>query len=76
MILRIHTGDNQVMRQISIWMEDYGLNLVTEKTEIVLLTNYHIPMNIEVQVRSGTIHKMCIRDSYYMNEGEFRRKIS
>lgn len=37
-------------------MQDNGLNLATEKTEIVLLTKCQIPTNIEVEVTSETIY--------------------
>ena len=36
-------------------MEDHILNLATEKTEIVLLTNRWIPTNLEVHVGSETV---------------------
>lgn len=41
---------NQVMRRVHKWMEDHGLSLAMEKTEIVLLTRRQIPTMIELQV--------------------------
>ena len=34
---------NQFMRRVRIWMEEHGLSLATEKTEMVLLTRRRIP---------------------------------
>ncbi|GHJ61430.1 hypothetical protein NOK12_39480 [Nocardioides sp. OK12] len=33
---------NQVMRRVSSWMEDHGLSLAAQKTEIVLITRKRI----------------------------------
>lgn len=46
---------HQVMRRVYSWMEDHGLMLATEKTEIVLLTRRRIPTILEIQVGSETI---------------------
>lgn len=41
---------NQVMRNVSGWMSDHGLQLATAKTEIVLLTRKRIPTIINMMV--------------------------
>ena len=44
---------NLVMRQISIWMGEHGLQLAIPKTEIVLLTRRRVSTNIDVIVVNG-----------------------
>ena len=46
---------NQVTRRVSTWMDDHGLNLAMEKTELVLITKKHIPTQIPMQVGSTMI---------------------
>ena len=46
---------NQTMRLISRWMEDHGLSLATEKTEIVMMTGRRIPTLIDFRVDAETI---------------------
>lgn len=41
---------NQVMRRTQSWLEAHGLKLATEKTELLLLTRRHIPLEVEFQV--------------------------
>lgn len=41
---------NQAMRRVAAWMEDHGLQLATEKTEIAFLTERRIPLQITMRV--------------------------
>ena len=41
---------NQVMRHVIRWMETHGLDLATQKTELVLITGKQIPKLITMQV--------------------------
>ncbi|KAJ8975986.1 hypothetical protein NQ317_016232 [Molorchus minor] len=43
-------GLNQVMRRAGAWLEDHGLSLAREKTELLLLTKQRIPAAIPFQV--------------------------
>lgn len=46
---------NQVMRRVTRWMEDHGLELAMEKTELVLITRKQIPTVVPMQVGSKEI---------------------
>lgn len=46
---------NQIMRRVSRWLHDHGLNLATEKTELVLLTRRQIPTDFLFQVETEQI---------------------
>lgn len=46
---------NQVMLRTKEWLDSHGLKLATEKTELVLITGKHIPLNVEMRVLSDTI---------------------
>jgi hypothetical protein len=55
------TGDiqrklNQVMRRIGSWLNNHGLSLATEKTELVLLTRRQICTEVPFQVETKQIH--------------------
>lgn len=43
------------MRLVNRWMNNHGLSLATEKTELVLVTRKLIPTTIPMQVDSETI---------------------
>ncbi|XP_037931146.1 uncharacterized protein LOC119665959 [Teleopsis dalmanni] len=45
----------QVMIPTMAWMDDRGLKLATEKTELILLTKRQIPLEIEMQVWDSAI---------------------
>ena len=45
----------QVMVRTSAWLREHGLQLATHKTEIVLLTRWHIPREIDIRIQDGTI---------------------
>lgn len=40
---------NQTMMRTLSWLEDHGLRLAAEKTEVILLTRRHMPLEIEMQ---------------------------
>ena len=44
-----------IMRRVSIWMENHGLDLAMEKTELVVVTRKHIPTIIPMQVGTEEI---------------------
>jgi hypothetical protein len=46
---------NQLMRLVSGWMEEHGLSLATEKTEIVMMTGRRIPTLTDFLVSADTI---------------------
>lgn len=46
---------NQVMIRTMSWMESRGLKLATEKTELILLTRRHIPLEIDMRVCDSVI---------------------
>lgn len=46
---------NQVMRRVFSWLEEHGLSLAAEKTEIVLLTRRRIPTEVQMMVGPETI---------------------
>ncbi|XP_037929314.1 uncharacterized protein LOC119663784, partial [Teleopsis dalmanni] len=46
---------NQVMLRTMEWMDDRGLKLATEKTELIILTKQQIPLEIEMRVWNSTI---------------------
>ena len=46
---------NQVMMRTQSWLEDRGLQLATEKTELILLTRQHIPLELDVRVCDTTL---------------------
>ena len=46
---------NQVMIRCNQWLDTHGLKLATEKTELVLITQKRIPLNVDMQVLSQTI---------------------
>ncbi|KAM8707458.1 hypothetical protein ACLKA7_011527 [Drosophila subpalustris] len=41
---------NVVMVQVQAWLRDHGLKLAAEKTELLLLTRSHIPLEVPLQV--------------------------
>ncbi|XP_046417448.1 uncharacterized protein LOC124178256 [Neodiprion fabricii] len=46
---------NQTMRRVRRWMTDHGLQLATEKTELVLLTRRRIPKTLRMTVGTDEI---------------------
>lgn len=46
---------NQVMLRTQAWLDSHGLKLATEKTELLLLTRKHVPLEVEMQVCENTI---------------------
>ena len=46
---------HQVMLRTRSWLEDHNLTLAAEKTEIILLTKRHIPLEVEMQVFEESI---------------------
>ena len=45
----------QVMLRTRSWLEDHGLSLATEKTELILLTKKHISLETEMRVLDTTL---------------------
>ncbi|XP_049308710.1 uncharacterized protein LOC125777657 [Bactrocera dorsalis] len=45
----------QVMIRTQTWLDSHGLSLAAEKTELILLTRKHIPLEVNMQVHSETI---------------------
>lgn len=45
----------QVMLRTQAWLDSHGLSLAAEKTELILLTRKHIPLEVNMQVHSETI---------------------
>lgn len=50
---------NQVMRRIGEWMENHGLELALQKTQIVILTRKRIPTVIPMRVSLEEIWTQC-----------------
>lgn len=46
---------NQVMIRTQTWLDSHGLTLAAEKTELILLTRKHIPLEVDMLVNSETI---------------------
>lgn len=46
---------NQVMLRTQAWLDSHGLKLATEKTELLLLTKKHIPLEVEMRICVNTI---------------------
>lgn len=46
---------NQTMMRVLSWLENHGLRLAAEKTEVILLTKQHIPLEIEFQTTEITL---------------------
>lgn len=46
---------NQIMRRVITWMDERGLALATEKTEILMLTRRRIPLEIQFRVADATV---------------------
>lgn len=46
---------NQVMIRTQIWLEDHGLELARNKTEVILMTMAHIPLEISMQIGDVTL---------------------
>lgn len=46
---------NQVMIRCKQWLDVHGLKLATEKTELVIITEKRIPLNVDMQVLTQTI---------------------
>lgn len=44
-----------VMREVTEWMEQYGLSIATEKTEIVMITKKHIPTLVPMRIGMESI---------------------
>lgn len=45
----------QVMIRTQTWLDAHGLKLAAEKTELILLTRKHIPLEVDMRVHSETI---------------------
>lgn len=45
----------QVMIRTRTWLKDHGLELATQKTELLLLTRCHIPLEVDMQVDDVTM---------------------
>lgn len=45
----------QVMIRTRAWLNDHGLELATQKTELLLLTRRHIPTEIEIDILEETL---------------------
>lgn len=45
----------QVMIRTKTWLKDHGLELATHKTELLLLTRRHIPLEVDMQVDNITM---------------------
>ena len=45
---------NQVMRRIHSWLDAHGLNLATEKAELILFTSRRIPLELPMQINTET----------------------
>lgn len=45
----------QVMIRTSAWLSEHGLQLATHKTELLLLTRRHTPVEVEMQIGSETM---------------------
>lgn len=46
---------NQVMIRTRAWLEDHGLELAGEKTEVIMMTRGHIPLEVSMQVGELTL---------------------
>ncbi|XP_033214052.1 uncharacterized protein LOC117171108 [Belonocnema kinseyi] len=46
---------NQMMRRVSRWVDDHGLDLATEKTELVIVKRKYIPLHVAMQVEPSEI---------------------
>lgn len=46
---------NQVMIRTKAWLDSRGLNLATEKTELMIITRRHIPLSVEMRVLTKNI---------------------
>jgi len=46
---------NQVMLRTKTWLDSHGLKLATEKTELLIITRKHIPVEVDMRVLSETI---------------------
>ncbi|KAH8375738.1 hypothetical protein KR093_008377, partial [Drosophila rubida] len=46
---------NQVMMRAMAWFKTHGLKLATEKTEIIILTKRHIPLEVNMHVSDDII---------------------
>ncbi|KAJ8971898.1 hypothetical protein NQ317_000002 [Molorchus minor] len=53
-------GLNQVMRRAGEWLEDHGLSLAREKTELLLLTKQRIPAAIPFQVEDEVMEVKAV----------------
>lgn len=40
---------NEVMLRTQAWLDKHGLSLATEKTEIIFLTNKHMPLEVDIR---------------------------
>lgn len=45
----------QVMIRTKTWLDSHGLSLAAEKTELILLTRKHMPVEVDMRVHSETI---------------------
>ena len=53
---------NQVMRLVNRWMENHGLDMATQKTELLLITGKRIPKRIIMQVGTENIEtKLAVK---------------
>lgn len=46
---------NQAMLRTKSWLDSHNLKLATEKTELLIITGKHIPLEVDMRVLSGTI---------------------
>lgn len=46
---------NQVMLRTKSWLDSHNLKLATEKTELLIITRKHIPLEVDMRVLSETI---------------------
>lgn len=46
---------NQVMLRTKLWLDSHNLKLATEKTELLIITGKHIPLEVDMRVLSETI---------------------
>lgn len=46
---------NQVMLRTKLWLDSHSLKLATEKTELLIITRKHIPVEVDMRVLSETI---------------------
>lgn len=66
----IEYKSNNFMNKIVIWCNNVGLQIATDKTEIIILTGMRIPKVINVNIGNKTIiTSKNIKDLNIMREG-------